>query len=118
MIKVVEIPTNDIVDWESFHIVFKEALAFPDFYGRNGDAFIDCLTYDDDGMSIVLPPPGGLLAIKLKDCVDFFGRCTTQFEALVAWIAAVNDRRMETGDSLVAIIPEDYASSDDLTTDP
>jgi RNAse (barnase) inhibitor barstar len=52
MIRTVKIPTKQIVDWNSFHATLKEALAFPDFYGRNGNAFIDCLTYDDDQMSI------------------------------------------------------------------
>jgi len=111
MIERVEIATKGIVDWRTFHATFKEALRFPDFYGRNGNAFIDCLTYDDDGMSIPLPPPGGLLVIKLKDAVDFFARCPEQFEAMVAWLAAVNDRRTETGDSLVAIVPEHYSNS-------
>ena len=111
MIRIVQISTKQIVDWDSFHATLKEALAFPDFYGRNGNAFIDCLTYDDDQMSIEPPPPGGLLAIQLKDSVDFFARCPEQFEALVAWIAAVNDRWTESGLSLVAIIPQDYSNS-------
>jgi len=111
VIRIVEIPTKKIVDWNSFHTTLKEALEFPDFYGRNGNAFIDCLTYDDDMMSVVPPRPGGLLAIKLKDSVDFLARCPEEFEALIAWIAAVNDRRAESGSSPIAIVPEDYSNS-------
>jgi hypothetical protein len=111
MIRTIEIPTKDIKDWKSFHATLKDALGFPDFYGRNGNAFIDCLTYDDDQMSVVPPRPGGLLALKLRDSVDFFARCPDQVEALFAWVAAVNDRRMESGSSLVAIIPQDYSNS-------
>ena len=111
MIRTVELPTKGIVDWNSFHATLQKALAFPDFYGRNRNAFIDCLIYDDDMMSVVPPRPGGLLAIKLKDSVDFFARCPEQFEALIAWIAAVNDRRAESGSSPLAIIPEDYSNS-------
>jgi len=111
MIRTIELETKDVTDWKSFHATLKEALGFPDFYGRNGNAFIDCLTYDDDMMSVVPPRAGGLLAIKLKDSVDFYARCPEQFEALVAWIAAVNDRRAESGTSPVGIIPENYSNS-------
>jgi RNAse (barnase) inhibitor barstar len=111
MIRTVKIPTKQVADWDSFHATLTEAFAFPDFYGRNGNAFIDCLIYDDDQMSIEPPAPGGILAIELEDSVDFFARCTEQFEALVAWIAAVNDQRKESGRSLVAIIPENYSNS-------
>ena len=51
---VVRIPTSEIVDWESFHSVFQRVLGFPEFYGRNMNAWIDCLTsadsLDDGGM--------------------------------------------------------------------
>ena len=69
MIRTIEIPTNNIEDWGSLHTILKEALGFPDFYGRNGNAFIHCLTYDDDFMSVVPPRPGGMLALKLLDAV-------------------------------------------------
>jgi len=51
---VVEIDTRRITDWASFHDVFAEVFGFPGFYGRDMDAWIDCLTYLDspeDGMS-------------------------------------------------------------------
>ncbi len=35
----VRIDTNRIVDWNSFHDVFAEAFGFPDFYGRNMNAW-------------------------------------------------------------------------------
>jgi len=105
MIEIVEIDTCHIVDWDSFHGAFATALSFPDFYGRNGNAWIDCLSYDDDGMSIPFPEPGGLLALQLNDAADFAARCPEQFHALTAWTAAVNDRRREDGAALLAIIP-------------
>ena len=30
---------------KDLHLVFKEKLGFPDFYGMNWDALIDCLSY-------------------------------------------------------------------------
>ena len=31
-------------DWESFHTVSAEVFGFPEFYGRNMNAWIDCLS--------------------------------------------------------------------------
>ena len=41
---LITIPFDRITDWESFHHVFKQTLGFPGFYGRNMDAWIDCMT--------------------------------------------------------------------------
>ena len=40
---LVEIDTARITDWGTFHDVFAEAFGFPDFCGRNMDAWIDCI---------------------------------------------------------------------------
>jgi barstar (barnase inhibitor) len=45
---MVRIDADRIVDRASFHSVFGEAFGFPDFYGRNMDAWIDCMTHLDD----------------------------------------------------------------------
>jgi len=42
------IETKKITDWDSFYSVFAEAMCFPNFYGRNMNAWIDCMTYFDD----------------------------------------------------------------------
>ncbi|WP_206361205.1 barstar family protein, partial [Pseudomonas viridiflava] len=36
---------NLISDWQTFHNVFAEQFGFPVFYGRNMDAWVDCLSY-------------------------------------------------------------------------
>ncbi len=67
---VVTIPTDAIVDWDSFHEVFRTALGFPDFYGRNMDAWIDCMTSIDDPSSGMTDPsvaPGELFALRIDD---------------------------------------------------
>jgi hypothetical protein len=60
-VPVVEVPISQIHDWDTFHDTFAQALGFPDFYGRNMDAWIDCLTYadEDDGMRAITAGPGG-----------------------------------------------------------
>lgn len=97
---LVPIPTNRITDWVSFHEVFAEALGFPDFYGENMDAWIDCLTYADEPEAQMLArgvPPGELLTLQIDDASDFAVRCPEQFKALVECAAFVNYRRVEVG---------------------
>ncbi len=51
---IVDVAMAGITDWGTFHDTFAQALGFPDFYGRNMNACIDCLTYEDDGMTAFL----------------------------------------------------------------
>ena len=39
--KRVKIDCNKIKDWDSFHDIFAKEFGFPDFYGRNMDAWKD-----------------------------------------------------------------------------
>ena len=101
---VMVIPTRDIVDWDTFHDTFKTALGFPEFYGRNMNAWIDCLTYADvpeSGMVSNPVAPGELLALEISDAADFKERCPDQYRALIECTAFVNYRRMEVRDPSV-----------------
>lgn len=103
MTKVV-IDTRRIVDWDTFHTVFAEALGFPKFYGRNMDAWIDCMTYLDDheaGMTSIHVEPGSVLTVELQEATEFAARCPEQFEALVDCAGFVNWRRLEHGEASV-----------------
>lgn len=110
--KVVNIPTGRIVDWESFHDVFDEALGFPGYYGRNMNAWIDCLTYADDTESGMVADPiasGDLLALSIGDAAEFKRRCPEQFDALIECTAFVNYRRREVGDGpVLALLIDGY----------
>ena len=102
--QVVIIPTGKIVDWETFHNVFDEALGFPGYYGRNMNAWIDCLTYADDADSGMVANPianGDLLTLSIVDAAEFKLRCPEIFDALIDCAAFVNYRRREVGDGPV-----------------
>lgn len=93
-----------ITDWESFHDEFHRVFGFPEFYGRNMDAWIDCMTSLDspsDGMTALHCEAGKVLTIELSHASEFKKRCPDQFEALVDCAAFVNWRRIEQGDSTV-----------------
>jgi hypothetical protein len=99
-VPVIDIPVSQITDWETFHDVFAVALGFPDFYGRNMNAWIDCLTYrdEDDGMASVVVDAGDVLTLQLDDGRAFGARCPEQYAALIEGSAFVNWRRIELGD--------------------
>ena len=64
----IRIDTRLINDWSSFHHVFKQQFGFPEFYGSNMNAWIDCMSSLDDpeaGMSKVHVQKGGVLVIEL-----------------------------------------------------
>jgi len=109
---VVVVPVGRVTDWETFHDVFAEALGFPDFYGRNMDAWIDCLTYADeeDGMRNVTVSSGDVLALQLEDVDTFAQRCPEQYAALVECAAFVNWRRIETGQRPILALSYSYNS--------
>ncbi len=104
MSKIVRLDMEQIQDWPSFHDVFARTLGFPDFYGRNMNAWIDCMTSlgdPDDRMTTVHAPPGGVLTLHLDHMGDFAERCPGIYETLVACAGFVNHRLIEIGEAPV-----------------
>ena len=79
--------------------MWADVLGFPDFYGRNMNAWIDCLTYvdDGDGMSNVVVADGDVLTLQLDEGKAFRDRCPDLYAAIVECAAFVNWRRLEMG---------------------
>ncbi len=99
--KIVAVTVDQITDWPTFHGVFQRAFGFPEFYGRNLDAWNDCMTSldaPDDGMSAITVPRGGLVVLAIDHADDFKKRCPEQYNALIECSAFVNYRRMEIGE--------------------
>jgi hypothetical protein len=71
---LVNIDLGRIVDWPTFHSVFARALGFPAFYGRNMNAWIDCMTYLDDSgarMISVHAGPGQVVVLQCAGVKEF-----------------------------------------------
>ena len=99
----VSMNSQKLVDWDSFHDEFSRVFGFPAFYGRNMDAWIDCMTVldaPDDGMTMIHCAPGEILTLEMLDADDFI-RCKEQYEALVRCAAFVNKRRLDVGEPAV-----------------
>lgn len=104
MSKNILIDSEKISGWDSFHDTFAQALGFPDFYGRNMDAWIDCMTYLDDpdaGMTSTHVMPGDILVLCVSSVRTLRTRCPEIYNALVECSAFVNYRRIERGEPAV-----------------
>lgn len=100
----VSLDCKNIKGWDSFHDEFARVFGFPDFYGKNMDAWIDCLTSLDspaDGMSTVHCNAGTVLTLELENVEAFANRCPEQYQALIRCSAFVNWRRLEIGEPSV-----------------
>ena len=98
---LVKVDCARIKDWDTFHDEFHRVLGFPDFYGRNMNAWIDCMTFLDDpgaGMSTIHCDVGKMVTIELENVKEFKKRCPEQYDAIIECSAFVNWRRIETGE--------------------
>lgn len=113
---LIDVPVKRIVDWTTFHEVFAEVLGFPAFYGRNMNAWIDCMTDADDpdtGMVRVAVAAGQLMTLQINDADHFAKRCPEQFTALIECTAFVNFRRVETGGTpVLSLLLSGHMSAD------
>ena len=101
---LVKLDTKRITDWGTFHDVFAEMFGFPEFYGRNMNAWIDCMTSLDDpsaGMTTFHAPPGSVVVIELEHVNNFIRRCPEQYEAIIEGAAFVNWRKIDIGEPVV-----------------
>ncbi|AFD28046.1 barstar family protein [Deinococcus gobiensis] len=89
--------TASVRDWQSFHDVSMRTFGFPNFYGRNMNAWIDCLTYLDegDGMSSFILGPDELLHIHVPDFAIFAARLPDVSSAFLDCVAFANQRYVE-----------------------
>lgn len=107
---LVQIDCGQIRDWESFHDSFSTAFGFPDFYGRNMDAWIDCMTSldcPDDAMTSIHAPPDGCVVLQLNNIKQLATQCREIYDAILECAAFVNGRRLETGDPPVLMLSFD-----------
>lgn len=84
-------------DWPGFHAEMARAFGFPDSYGDNLDAWIDCLSaldQPDDGLTTVHARPGGVVVLEIIAAAELPANI---HRAVVDGAAFVNWRRRERG---------------------
>jgi hypothetical protein len=95
-----EIDCNKFKDFESFHSYCKEIFEFPDFYGMNMNAFIDCLSYidEDEEMSSVKLVKNEMLILNLIHSESIKKTNFELYETIIDSLTFVNLRRTELGE--------------------
>jgi hypothetical protein len=99
---LVRIDCREIRDDASLHDKFAAVFGFPVFYGRNWNAWIDCMTSLDEepthAMSRFNVPAGGVLTLHL----DYFSQmqlsAASTCKELIGCAAFVNYRRVTSGE--------------------
>jgi hypothetical protein len=93
----VRLDAKQMGDWPAFHAECKRAFGFPDYYGNNLDAWVDCLSYlrDDDGMTRFRLGPDETLRI---DIVNAAALPADIAEELRFCVEAINDRYADYGE--------------------
>ena len=89
----VRINCLEITDWSSFHGVFKKTMGFPEFYGNNMNAWIDCMSYldENEGMSHVKIEKGTVLIVELVNSNHLSTHHPEIYSGLIECAAAVNE---------------------------
>lgn len=116
----VRLDTAAVTDWPSFHTECRRALGFPDFYGANMDAWIDCLSYLRDegaaGMAAVALAPDEVLVLEVPDAENFRVRLPEIAGGLWDCTAFVNRRYTDDGEApAIALMPVDSRPSHPAT---
>lgn len=90
--QVVRIDTQNIKDKQGFHKEFKNVMGFPDFYGMNMDAWIDCMSDINGGMTKPILNTNEPICIELTETEDFNKRLPGVMDDLIECTAFVNQR--------------------------
>ncbi|MEL6464325.1 MAG: barstar family protein [Pseudomonadota bacterium] len=101
---IVEIDGDAIRSIDDFHDVFAAAFGFPDFYGRNENAWIDCMGDLDNpstGMTKVFVDPGKCLTLQIKNAKAMKRDVPNIWDLLTDYAAFVNWSRIELGQEAV-----------------
>ncbi len=90
------VDANILNDWESFHDFFAKTFEFPSYYGRNMDAWNDCMSdycYDN-----------GLVSLHIDNATKLKAQNPEVFEALIECSAFINWRSTDKdGEPLIVL---------------
>lgn len=89
-----------ICDWNSFHDECQQAFGFPEFYGRNLDAWVDCLSYlrDADGMTRFQLGENEKLSIIILNAETMRSQAADIFDEVTYCIGGINERYEDYGE--------------------
>ena len=97
MIKKMKLNFANVKNSEQMHQLFKEEFGFPDFYGANIHALIDCLSslrHPEDKMSKITLKHDEILVLECKGLTHKKNEFLSE---LMAAISYVNEREISRG---------------------
>lgn len=94
---IVRIDGSKILNWDDFHDAFKDVMGFPDFYGRNSNAWIDCMgdIHHDTKMLNVTLSNDTALVLEVTDAGHMEEKAPDILEGLASLVAFVNKERIQ-----------------------
>lgn len=97
---------RELLTAEGFHRASRAAFGFPDFYGNNLDAWIDCMSglRDGDGMTRFTLAAGEKLDITINNASILQQTAPDVLDALRQCVAEVNQRCQEAGQAPVLML--------------
>lgn len=101
---VVRIDGSRLSGWDAFHDVFAAEFGFPAFYGRNLNAWIDCMTSldaPDDGLTAVHGSPTDPVVLHIEHASSIPREI---FDAISECSAFVNWRRIAVGETAILVL--------------
>jgi hypothetical protein len=100
MMATARLDADAITDWCTFHDLCAAAFGFPSIYGRNMNAWIDCLSYitEGDGMSRFVLSRGETLRVEIVHSESLRQRQPSIHSELLECAGHVNARFAESGD--------------------
>lgn len=106
----VTLPAAALASASAFHTHCAEVFGFPAFYGRNGDAWIDCMAdidKPDHRMTSIHVEPGATLLIEIPGAArDGTAAAHPELLELLELVACVNARLAEGGSrTRIAVAP-------------
>ena len=104
MTTIVSVDCSQIADWGDLHDAFAEAFGFPAYYGRNANAWIDCMTNLDTDDSTIRVAPGEIVTLALVDAKGLKNRAPALLSDILELAAFVNHRRMDNGESPILCV--------------
>lgn len=107
-LRTLTINGDDLRTWPGFHDAFAREFRFFPSYGRNLDAWIDCMSSLDEsgGTTDFGLADDELVVLQIRDYEDFAEAAGEIAAALVACTAAVNRRYEELdGRARIALVP-------------
>jgi len=97
-VSLARVDCTEIGDFDSLHDAFDNVFQFPDFYGRNMDAWIDCMSHLDDPeaqMTGIHVGKGRVLGLELVNSAKLRKKAPEVYAAIIECSSFVNWRRIE-----------------------